>query len=535
MASENEPGTGRKRENGGRRWSSGWLVAAATVAALVTLGIAALLTNIFERQQEARDPYYQVVELNDTIVDPAVWGENFPIQYDLYNNTVDMVRTRYGGSEAIPKQPVGLEEAGPGDSVSYSRLEEDPRLREFWAGYSFAEDFREERGHAYMFTDQLETRRQVVAQQPGTCLHCHASVYTVYKEAGDGDLIAGWEKVNQMPYQEAAALAEHPVSCIDCHDPANMQLRVTRPGFIEAVANFMGESLPEDFDVNRDATRAEMRTFVCAQCHVEYYFAGEEKRLTYPWFNGLRADEALAYYEEIDFADWTHGISGARVLKAQHPEFELYSQGIHARSGVACADCHMPYMRVGAQKVSDHWVRSPMLNVDNACQTCHRWSEDELRSRVHAIQDRTYQLRNIAIDATIELAKGIQRAESSGAEDVRLQAARTYQRRAQFLADYIEAENSMGFHADQEAARVLGLSINYARLGTAALFGDELPEAEPPLLAAPPQTVVPGTERPGRIFEHRTEASMVRPGALQPGSGESSPMTGAAAGGGSRR
>jgi nitrite reductase (cytochrome c-552) len=503
-----------------RHFGGGWLVAAAVVAALATLGIAALLTNIFARQQEARDPFYRVVELNDTIVDPRVWGQNFPIQYDLYDNTVDMVRTRYGGSEAIPKQPMGLEGVDGGGPVSYSRLEEDPRLREFWAGYAFAEDFREERGHAYMFIDQVMTRRQQVVQQPGTCLHCHASVYTVYKEAGEGDLMAGFERVNQMPYQEAAALAEHPIACIDCHEPETMALRVTRPGFIEGVRSFMGDAYPEDFDINEDATRAEMRTFVCAQCHVEYYFAGKEKRLTYPWAKGLRADDALAYYEEIGFADWTHAISGARVLKAQHPEFEMYSQGIHARSGVACADCHMPYMRVGAMKVSDHWVRSPMLNVDNACQTCHRWSEDELRGRVHTIQDRTYQLRNIAIDATIQLAKGIRRAVDAGAEPQRVQAAQTYQRRAQFLADYVEAENSMGFHADQEAARVLGLSINYARLGTAALFGDELPPAAPPLLPPPPQTVVPGTERRGTIFQHRTDPDLVRPGTVGSEAGE---------------
>ena len=489
---------------------------AAVAAAVVTLGIAALLTNIFERQQEAREPFYRVVEITDTTVDPAVWGQNFPIHYDLYTNTVDMVRTRYGGSEAIPKQPVGLEEDEDGAGLSYSRLVEDPRLREFWAGYAFAEDFREERGHAYMFIDQVLTRRQEVAQQPGTCLHCHASVYTVYMEEGDGDLIAGFDRVNQMPYQEAAALAEHPVSCIDCHDPETMELRVTRPGFIEGVESFLGEDLPEDFDVNEDATRAEMRTFVCAQCHVEYYFAGEEKRLTYPWANGLRADEALAYYEEIGFSDWTHAISDAPVLKAQHPEFELWSQGVHAQNGVGCADCHMPYMRVGAQKVSDHWVRSPMLNVDNACQTCHVSSEEELRGRVHAIQDRTYQLRNIAIDATLELAKGIRRAAERGVEADRLDAARTFQRRAQFLADYIEAENSMGFHADQEAARVLGLSINYARLGTAALWDQELPLTEPSLLPAPPQTVVPGVGQGNAIFDQRTDPDLQRPGTLEP-------------------
>jgi nitrite reductase (cytochrome c-552) len=130
-----------------------------------------------------------------------------------------------------------------------------------------------------------------------------------------------------------------------------------------------------DYDVNRDASRQEMRTYVCAQCHVEYYFAGDEKLLTYPWHKGLLVEEIEAYYDEIGFSDWTHGITGARLLKAQHPEFEMWSQGTHGRAGVACADCHMPYRRVGAMKVSDHHVRSPLLDVAASCQTCHRISE----------------------------------------------------------------------------------------------------------------------------------------------------------------
>ncbi|HKK93712.1 MAG TPA: ammonia-forming cytochrome c nitrite reductase subunit c552, partial [Longimicrobiales bacterium] len=180
----------------GKRFGPGVLITAAVVAGVATLGLAALLTNIFERQQEARNPFYRVVELTDTTTDPAIWGQNFPLQYDDYLRTVDMTRTRYGGSEAIPRQPTGFD---PRDTVSYSRLEEDPRLRDFWAGYAFAEDFREERGHAYMFSDQIFTERQQVAQQPGTCLHCHASVYVPYKKLGNGDLMAGWEAANQLP------------------------------------------------------------------------------------------------------------------------------------------------------------------------------------------------------------------------------------------------------------------------------------------------------------------------------------------------
>ena len=210
---------------------------------------------------------------------------------------------------------------------------------------------------------------------------------------------------------------------------------------------------------------------MCGQCHVEYYFKGPEKRLTYPWDKGLRADEILAYYEETGFKDWTHAESGAPVLKAQHPEFELWNQGVHARSGVACADCHMPYQRVGAMKVSDHHVRSPLLNINRACQTCHRWSEAELQARVETIQDRTFEVRNIAMNALMALIADIKAAKARGADDGALETARRHQRRGQFLLDFIEAENSMGFHADQEAVRVLALSLDETRRGQASLPG----------------------------------------------------------------
>jgi nitrite reductase (cytochrome c-552) len=225
----------------------------------------------------------------------------------------------------------------------------------------------------------------------------------------------------------------------------------------------------KDYDVNRDATRQEMRAYVCGQCHVEYHFQGADKRLVYPWSKGLKVEQMLASYDEAKFKDWTHAETGAPVLKAQHPEFEMWSQGIHARSGVACADCHMPYMRVGALKISDHHVRSPLLNVNLACQTCHRWSEDELKARVLTIQERTFGLRNLAMDALVALIGDIKGAAADGHTEAQLAPARDFQRKAQFYLDFIEAENSMGFHAPQEAARILAESIDFTRQGQLAL------------------------------------------------------------------
>jgi nitrite reductase (cytochrome c-552) len=212
-----------------------------------------------------------------------------------------------------------------------------------------------------------------------------------------------------------------------------------------------------------------MRSFVCAQCHVEYYFQGDQKRLVYPWTKGLKVENMLAYFDEVGFKDWQHKETGAPMLKAQHPEFEMWSQGTHAQAGVSCADCHMPYQRVGALKISDHHVRSPLLNINNACQTCHKVSEDNLLKRTEMIQNRHVNLVHITLDALVDLIDDIKKAREKGASEDKIKIAQDFQRKASFYVDYVEAENSSGFHAAQEAARILGESINFSRLGQLSL------------------------------------------------------------------
>ena len=443
------------------------LVLIAVAFALGAVAVGMLLRDITRKQDDARDLHFRVVALTDTTTDPAEWGKNFPLHYDMYRRTTDMVRTRYGGSEAMPRIPTELD---PRDVVAQSRLAQYPQLVTMWSGFPFARDFREDRGHAYMLTDQVYTERQQAVQQPGTCLHCHASTYATMVRLGGGDVNKGFEALNKKPFREALAeTGQHPVSCVDCHNPSTMALRITRPAFVEGMAAYKASLGVKDYDVSTMATRAEMRSFVCAQCHVEYYFKGPEKRLTFPWAKGLTGDSILAYYQQIGHKDWEHKLTGAPSLKAQHPEFELYSQGIHARSGVACADCHMPFERVGAQKISSHHVQSPMLTINRSCQTCHRQNEDELLSRVAVIQDRTYAMRNVALDALMALiadAENVRARDPSGAA---LKEAQGFQRQAQFLLDFIESENSLGFHAPQETARLLQQSVDYSRRGQLAL------------------------------------------------------------------
>jgi nitrite reductase (cytochrome c-552) len=461
------------------------------LTAAATYGIVALLMNINERKQEAKQQYLKIVELNEDTIDPAEWGKNFPRQYDGYKRTAENTSRRHGGSEAI------------------SKLDEDPRLKRIFAGYPFSVDYRERRGHAFMLEDQDNTERVKQFKQPGACLHCHASIIPAYRKEGGGDVMKGFETVCAMPLKDARQLVSHPVACIDCHDPQTMQLRVTRPGFLNGIrelANHVAGELakeeakkPEernpplphltsihqwarhhnkgddkqDYDVNALATRQEMRSYVCGQCHVEYYFKGDKKVVTYPWHKGLRVEQIEGYYDEAKFTDYTHGETGAPILKAQHPEFELWNQGVHARSGVACADCHMPYQREGAVKISDHQVRSPLLNVARACQTCHRYPEEEIKARAEAIQARNKALMDRAEDALVDLLDALKAAKQGSADSPAVKEAQALQRKAQWRVDFINAENSMGFHAPQESARVLGEAIDYARQGQIKVLGSK--------------------------------------------------------------
>lgn len=494
-------GTAARKGNRGARIAAFWLAAvvfgAGTVLAMTLYG------NITRRKWEAKTTTVRIVPLTEETVDPAVWGQNYPRQYDGFIKTNDNAKARFRWSDGRP--PEEMADAGdPHHSKAESKLLADPRLKIIFNGYAFAIDYRERRGHAFMLDDQRETERVKQRPQPGACMNCHASNVVAYREQGlklgapgaltdaltsengHAQLLAGWESINAMPYAEATHLVNHPVSCIDCHDPETMTLRVTRPAFMEGIASLAasGEPTPhlpsierwrkgdrtKAYDANELASRQEMRSFACAQCHVEYYFKGDKKRLTYPWKNGLKAEQMEAYYDEVGWTDWKHKDSGADVLKAQHPEFETWSQGIHARSGVSCADCHMPYKREGAMKFTDHQVQTPMAHVNLSCQTCHNYTETELQSRVDQIQSRTKGQLDRAEIAVIELIEAIKQATDAGVSDASLLEARKLQRRAQWRADLVNAENSMGFHAPGETLRILGESIDFARQGIAEVM-----------------------------------------------------------------
>jgi nitrite reductase (cytochrome c-552) len=527
-----------------------WLLFGALLAgvAVVTFAVTALLVTIFEHRQESRTPFVRLVEVNEVTTDPVPWGTNWPYEFDSYRRTVDDVETQFGGSSAMPASKLeehpwlGRLYAGYAFSLDYREARGHAYML-FDQEVTERVTKRPQSGaclhcHASVIptyrrlgleVDGKQADAEVLATDfnwpavmkgfeiASTMAYAAAHAEVVKTPDGtpgsDTSLFpGGLDTTPQAPDEETAEPAArdtgngdtqavgqaHPVSCIDCHDPQSMQVRVTRPGFVNAIAALAASDdrvphLPsierwragdrkERYDPNRDASRQEMRAFVCGQCHVEYYCASKET-LFFPWAKGLKVEQIEETYaghnfpDGSKFYDFEHGETGAKVYKAQHPEFELWSQGVHARSGVSCADCHMPYQRQGAMKVSSHWVRSPLLNINNACQTCHNVPEEELRDKVATIQNRTKAQIERAAAAMSDMLDTILEAKASGATPEQLAPIFELQKKAMWRLDFISSENSDGFHADQEAMRVLGESIDYSRQAQVAALRLRAPEA----------------------------------------------------------
>lgn len=468
------------------------------LSALIAAGLAAtglfLFVDISAKKQEERQYPLLLNKLSDDDVTPAVWGQSFPAQYDRFLLMAE------------PGQATSF-----GGGLPYSKLIRYPALTRLWAGSPFSADFNEERSHYYAQVDQMETKRNDQAWlnahgfrafkgQPGACMNCHSGwAPSLIRELG-------WEDFNKTPYtdlknklitQHGEGLQKHALgsTCADCHHPQDMSLRVTRPAYIQAMVK---RGYTADAKSGLKASHNEMRSHVCQQCHVEYYFKGDHKTLTFPWSDWpkdepLRIEMIEAYYEreassEDGFkADWTHKETGAPMLKMQHPETELYSSSVHAAAQVSCTDCHMPYRREGALKLTEHFIASPLLNINAACQTCHRLDETALRQRVQLVQERiAVQLKEtegaiLALMDDIVAAKLLLEKARANAKPVAdqefiadvdklLYAARQAHRRASMRWDFVASENSTGFHSPQEAARVLSSASHIARSGQLALL-----------------------------------------------------------------
>ncbi|EAI2901125.1 ammonia-forming cytochrome c nitrite reductase subunit c552 [Campylobacter upsaliensis] len=511
-------------------------------------GVLWLNNDVNQKQQESVGGIVSknFVEMSDDNPTFDEWGKNFPDYLDMYL-TVEKEKpfeTDFGGN------------------LAYSKLIRYPQLTVLWAGYPFSIDANEERGHFWIQVDQMDTARNNkdflnahgfagFGGQPTACMNCHSGwTPWLLKNVAKDDWVAFnstkyWTMIKNVPavngYEEGSVEHSGPhggkrmgVTCADCHTPNNMSLRLTRPAAINAL---VARGYERDAEQGVKATREEMRTLVCSQCHVEYYFkpTGEKVKVmgesiandtTKKWWNGtqktydefdtwrdgnkpteievagielvfpwsewkkgepFRIEMFDEYYEKVRKVfdkDWAHKISGAPMIKIQHPESELYSGGVHAANGVSCADCHMPYIRKGAKKMTQHNITSPLADINAACKTCHNQSEDYLKAQIKDIQNSTAHNLRTAEYAIVSLITDIKTMrdslgalesyQSEGKADAKkineeLQEVLELHRKAQMRADFIGAENSTGFHNPRESSRMLLQAVDMARMGQTKL------------------------------------------------------------------
>jgi len=418
----------------------GWIIFTATVLIVFLLGM--LAASIIQRRTEAVFAYTPQVTFSESEPRNSKWGELFPREYDTYMKTSDTsFRSKYNGSARV------------------DMLEESPRMVVLWAGYLFARDYNQGRGHYYAVEDIRKTLRtgapakDVASPQPNTCWACKSpDVPRLMNKTGASEFYRG-------SWDTKGSEIINPIGCADCHDAGTMNLRISRPALIEAFQS-MGRDISK-------ASHQEMRSLVCAQCHVEYYFnktiTEGVQYLVFPWKNGTSLEEMEKYYDNIEFSDWIHSMSRAPMLKAQHPDYEVYLTGTHASRGVSCADCHMPFISEGGQKFTDHHLQSPLNNIAASCQVCHREETDKLVQDVYSRQDKIIENRTILETILVRCHVEAKTAWDKGASEIQMKDILSDIRKAQWRWDFSAAGHGNSFHSPVETGRIIAGGIASAQ------------------------------------------------------------------------
>ena len=414
----------------------GWLLFVVAMVVVFCLGL--VVASLSERRAEVasvfnnrRTPMEGIVSVNEE------FQNDFPREYQTWRETEETdFESEFNGSEMVDV------------------LEQRPEMVILWAGYAFSKDYSTPRGHMHALEDMRASLRTgapmsaTEGPQPAACWTCKSPDIPRMMQA------LGVDSFYNNKWAAFGAEIVNPIGCSDCHDPATMNLTITRPALIEAFER-------QGKDITK-ATVQELRSLVCAQCHVEYYFAGDKKTVTFPWDKGFTVEAMEEYYDELDYADYTHKLSRAPILKAQHPDYEIAMMGIHGQRGVSCADCHMPYMSVGGIKFSDHHVQSPLASIDRTCQVCHRETEETLRNNVYERQRKAKEIRD---RLEVELAAAhleAQFAWEKGATEAEMKDALQLIRQSQWRWDFGVASHGGAFHAPQEIQRILSHGLDKA-------------------------------------------------------------------------
>ena len=437
-----------------KKWQ-GWGLFLGAMALVFILGL--LVSSMLERRAEVVSVFNnkRTMFTDSLISQNEKFKADYPREYETWAMTADTSfnNSMFNGSRAVDV------------------LEQRPEMVVLWAGYAFSRNYNTPRGHKNCIDDLREILRTGNPgidgdgdMQPATCWTCKGpDVPRMMRELSDNNSVFDPANYYKLKWSDLGNEIVNSIGCSDCHDARTMDLRPARPAIYEAFAR-------RGLDLHK-ATHQEMRSLVCAQCHVEYYFIkpddpnnpGKANYLVFPHDNGLTLEDAERYYDSIGFYDYKHALSGTPILKAQHPGWEMSQQGIHAQRGVSCADCHMPYISEGGVKYSDHHIMSPLANIDRTCQVCHRQDEETLRKNVYERQMKCTEVRD---RAEAELARAHFETKfliDKGATDAELEPVRKLLRKSQWRWDYAIASHGATFHAPQEVTRLLSHSVDYAQ------------------------------------------------------------------------
>ena len=419
-----------------KRWQ-GWLLFGGSMVVVFILGL--LVSSILERRAEVVSIFNnRKTPMEGIVSENSKFTSDFPREYETWKQTADTTfKSEFNSSQAVDV------------------LAQRPNMVILWAGYSFSWDYATPRGHQHAVEDVRRTLRtgapgvtEGKEPQPGTCWTCKGpDVPRVMKEHG----VANFYKA---PWSKWGDQIMNNVGCSDCHDSKTMDLKPARPALYEAWQR-VGK------DVNK-ATHQEMRSLVCAQCHTEYYFKGDGQYLTFPQDSGMTVEAMEKYYDAMNYKDYTHALSRAPILKAQHPGYEIHQMGIHGQRGVSCADCHMPYMSKGGVKYTDHHIMSPLANIERTCQTCHRQSAETLRQNVYERQRKCNEIRNRVENELATAHIEAKFAWDKGATEAEMKPVLDLLRKSQWRWDFAVASHGAAFHAPQEIMRILSHSLDFA-------------------------------------------------------------------------
>ncbi|MFA0380894.1 ammonia-forming nitrite reductase cytochrome c552 subunit [Vibrio sp. 10N.222.54.A3] len=402
-----------------------WIRNSVTALLMVSASLASATSFAASEQKEIGDPRNDQFE------------QNHPDQYHSWRQTSE--------SETI-------EDA----------LKEDPNMVIMWAGYGFAKDYNKARGHFYAIDDVRQTLRtggptdENSGPMPMACWSCKSpDVARVIEERGEDGYFEGkWARLGNE--------IVNPIGCADCHDTQSEgfkngepALKVTRP-YVERAFDAIGKKF-------EDQGRLDQQASVCAQCHVEYYFTGPTKGVKFPWDKGTRVEQMEEYYDGIGFKDWTHKVSKAPMLKAQHPGYETWREGIHGKNKVACVDCHMPKVtKEDGTVYTDHKVGNPFDRFEDTCANCHTQSKETMRS---IVSSRKAQVLNMKLTAEKQIVAAHFEAGAAweaGATEQEMEPILLDIRHAQWRWDYAIASHGVHMHAPEIALEVLGTAVDRA-------------------------------------------------------------------------